>query len=121
MKHYKYLSMLVFVLVAVLFPTSPALAGAQRTTFTGTSSFGESINPGEWTYLPGGNIQARGIVELYHDVNTDPRVTGEETTNYNDDFKPAPLPRSAWRVEFGAPSMSRMRAGAGMAGGPPRS
>jgi len=82
--------MLVIALVAVLLTASPAMAGAQRTTFTGTSSFGESINPGEWTYLPGGNIQARGIVELYHDVNTDPRVTGEETTTYNANFKPAP-------------------------------
>jgi hypothetical protein len=90
MKHSKYLSMLVLALVAVLLTASPAMAGAQRTSFTGTSSFGESINPGEWTFLPDGSGHARGIVELYHDVNTDPRVTGEETTTYNFNFRPAP-------------------------------
>jgi hypothetical protein len=90
MKHYKYLSMLVIALVALLFSASPVVAGAQMTTFTGTSSFGESINPGEWMYLPSGNIQARGIVEVYHDVNADARVTGNETTTYNASFKPAP-------------------------------
>ena len=90
MKHLKTLSMLVLVLVAVLLAASPAMAGAQRTPFTGTASFGETIHAGEWTFLPGGNVHARGIVELYHDVATDPRVTGEETTTYNANFKPAP-------------------------------
>src|SRR5215216_6939842 len=83
MKHPKYVSMLVLALVAVLLSASPAMAGAQRTTFTGTSSFGASINPGEWTFLRDGSGHARGIVEIYHDVNTDPRVTGEETTTYD--------------------------------------
>jgi hypothetical protein len=91
MKHTTFLSMLVFVLVAVLAFPSPAMAGAQRTTFTGTASFGESINPGEWTFLPDGSGHARGIVEVYHDVNTDPRVSGDETVVYNFNFRPAPL------------------------------
>lgn len=90
MKHPKFLSMLVFILVAVLLSPSPAMAKAQRTPFTGTSSFGESINVGEWTFLPNGNGHARGIVEVYHDVNTDPRVTGDETVIYNFNFRPAP-------------------------------
>src|ERR1041384_1281753 len=90
MKHYKYLSVLVSILVAVMLTASPALAAAQRTTFTGTSSFGESINAGEWTFLPDGSGHARGIVEIYHDVNTDLRVTGDETTIYNFNFRPAP-------------------------------
>ncbi len=90
MKHTKFLSMLVFVLVAVLLHPSPALAKAQRTTFTGTATFGESINVGEWTFLPDGSGHARGIVEVYHDVNTDPRVTGIETVDYNFNFRPAP-------------------------------
>jgi hypothetical protein len=90
MKHNKFLSMLVFVLVAVLLNPSPAMASAQRTTFTGTSNFGETLNAGEWTYLPNGNVLARGVVETYHDVNTDPRVTGEETIVTNANFRPAP-------------------------------
>ena len=90
MKYAKVLCMLVFILVAVLFPTSPAMASAQRTTFTGTSDFGGTINPGEWTFLSSGNVLARGIVEVYHDVNTDPRVTGEETIVSNGNFRPAP-------------------------------
>ena len=90
MKQYKYLSMLVSVLVAVLLTVSPALAGAQKTSFTGTSSFGESINAGEWMFLADGSGHARGIIEVYYDFNTDPRVSGEETTIYNFNFRPAP-------------------------------
>jgi hypothetical protein len=90
MKHYKYLSMLVLALVAVLLSASPAIARAQRTTFTGTSNFGETLNAGEWTYLPSGNVRARGIVERYHDVATDPRAAGEETIVSNGNFRPAP-------------------------------
>ena len=90
MKHYKYVSMLVLALVAVLLSVSPAMAGAQRTTFTGTSNFGETLNAGEWTYLPSGNVRARGIVEVYYDVGTDSRVTGEETIVSNGNFRPAP-------------------------------
>ena len=90
MKHHKYVSMLAFVLVAVLLSVSPAMASAQRTTFTGTSNFGETLNAGEWTYLPGGNVRARGIVETYNDVGTDPRVTGQETIVSNGNFRPAP-------------------------------
>ena len=90
MKNPKYLSILVFVLVAVLLHPSPAVAGAQRTTFTGTSNFGETLVEGEWTFLPSGNVRARGIVEVYHDVATDPRVTGEETIVSNGNFRPAP-------------------------------
>ena len=90
MKNPKYLSILVLVLVAVLLHPSAAMAAAQRTTFTGTSNFGETLNAGEWTYLAGGNVRARGIVETYHDVNTDPRVTGVETIVSNGNFRPAP-------------------------------
>ncbi len=90
MKNPKYLSILVFILVAALFHPSPARAAAQRTTFTGTSNFGETLNAGEWTYLASGNVLARGIVETYHDVNTDPRVTGTETIISNANFTPAP-------------------------------
>src|SRR5688500_4959275 len=90
MKHYKYVSMLVLALVAVLLSASPVMARVQRTTFTGTSNFGETLNAGEWTYLPSGNVLARGIVEVYHDFNTDPRVTGDETIVSNANFKPAP-------------------------------
>ena len=90
MKHTKFLSMLVFVLVAVLLYPSPAMAGAQRTTFTGTSNFVDTLDAGEWRFLPNGNISARGIVEVYQDVNTDPRVTGEETIVSHANFKPAP-------------------------------
>jgi hypothetical protein len=90
MKYPKFLSMLVFVLVVVLLTPSPAMAGAQRTTFTGTSNFGETLNAGEWTFLPSGNVLARGIVESYNDVATDARVTGEETIVSNGNFRPAP-------------------------------
>src|SRR5512143_2091292 len=90
MKNPKYLSMLMSVLVAVLLYASPAMADAQRTTFTGTSNFGETLKAGEWTFLPSGNVLARGIVETYHDVNTDPRVTGVETIVSNANFRPAP-------------------------------
>jgi hypothetical protein len=90
MKDTKYLSILVFVLVAVLLHPSAAMARSQRIAFTGTSNFGETLNPGEWTYLPSGNVLARGIVETYHDANTDPRVTGEETIVSNGNFRPAP-------------------------------
>ena len=90
MKHPKYLSMLVLALVAVLLSASPAMAGAQRTLFTGTSSFGETLNAGEWTFLPIGNVLARGIVEIYNDVGTDSRVTGQETIVSNGNFRPAP-------------------------------
>ena len=90
MKNAKYLSVLVFVLVAALFHPSAARAAAQRTTFTGTSNFGETLNAGEWTYLASGNVLARGIVETYHDVNTDPRVTDTETITSNANFTPAP-------------------------------
>ena len=90
MKHYKYVSMLVLALVAVLLTVSPAMASAQRTTFTGTSNFGGTLEAGEWTFLPSGNVLARGIVEVYHDVNTDARVTGEETIVSHGNFRPAP-------------------------------
>ena len=90
MKHNKFLSMLMFVLVAVLLYPSPAKAGPQRMTFTGTSNFGETLNAGEWTYLPSGNVRARGIFERYNDVGTDPRVSGEETIVSNGNFRPAP-------------------------------
>ena len=90
MKRPKYGSMLVLALVAVLLTASPAMARAQRTSFAGTASFVESINAGEWMFLRDGSGHARGIVEVYHDVNSDPRVTGEETTTYNFNFRPAP-------------------------------
>ena len=90
MKYPKFLSMLVLVLVAALFNPSPAMASAQRTAFTGTSNFGGTLDVGEWTFLPSGNLLARGIVEVYYDVNTDPRVTGEETIVSNGNFRPAP-------------------------------
>jgi hypothetical protein len=90
MKHTKFISMLVFVLVAVLLNPSPAMAKAQRTTFTGTSNFGETIQAGEWTFLPSGNVLARGIVETYNDVGSDSRVTGQETIVSNGNFRPAP-------------------------------
>ncbi len=90
MKRYQYLSMLVITLVALLLSTSPAMAAAQKTVFTGTSNFGETLNAGEWTYLASGNVLARGIVETYHDVETDPRVTGTETITTNGNFRPAP-------------------------------
>ncbi len=90
MKHYKYASMLVLALVAVLLSAFPAMAKAQRAAFTGTSNFGGTLNAGEWTHLPSGNVRARGIVEVYHDVNTDSRVTGEETIISNGNFRPAP-------------------------------
>src|SRR5215210_1345973 len=90
MKYPKLLSMLVFVLVVALLPTSQAMASAQRMAFSGTSNFGETLDAGEWTYLPGGNVLVRGIVETYHDVNSDSRVTGTETIVSNANFKPAP-------------------------------
>ena len=90
MKHHQYLSILVLALVAVLFIASPAMAAAQKTVFTGTSNFGETLNAGNWTFLPSGNATACGIVETYHDVNTDPRVTGLETIISNGNFRPAP-------------------------------
>ena len=90
MKNAKYLSMLVFVLVAVLLHPSSAMAKAQRTTFTGTSIFGGTLNAGEWTFLPNGNVLARGNVETYNDVGSDPRVTGQETIISNGNFRPAP-------------------------------
>ena len=90
MKRYKYLSMLVIALIVILLSASPAMAKAQRTPFTGTSHLGETIDAGEWMFLPGGNVRARGIVEVYHDVNTDPRVTGEETIVSHGNFRAAP-------------------------------
>ena len=90
MKYPKFLSMFVFVMIAALLTVSPAMASAQRTVFTGTSNFGETLNAGEWTYLASGNVLARGIVETYHDVNSDPRVTGTETVTSNANFRPAP-------------------------------
>jgi hypothetical protein len=90
MKNAKYLSMIVFVLVAVLLHPSSVMAKAQKTLFAGTSNFGGTLDAGEWTYLPNGNVLARGIVEVYHDVNSDARVTGEETIVSNANFKPAP-------------------------------
>ena len=126
MKSPKYIAMLVFVLVAVLLHPSAAMASAQRTTFTGTSNFGETLNVGAWTYLPSGNVLARGIVETYHDVNTDPRVTGEETivsrrSSLTLISSLRLLPSLAWRVICGALSTSKMRAGRGMAPLPARS
>ena len=90
MKYPKFLSMFVFVMIAALLTVSPAMASAQGTAFTGTAIFSESINPGEWTYLPGGIIQARGIVDVFQDVSSDPRVSGVETTIYNGSFKSTP-------------------------------
>ena len=66
------------------------MAGAQMTTFSGTANFGGTLSAGEWMYLPSGNVQARGIVEVYHDVNSDPRLTGTETITSNANFRPAP-------------------------------
>lgn len=90
MKRYRFLSMLVLALAAVLVSVSPAMAGVQMTAFTGTANFGETLIAGEWTYLPSGNVLARGIVETYHDVNSDPRLTGTETITSNANFRPAP-------------------------------
>jgi hypothetical protein len=94
MKPTSYLSVLIVVLItALLYPSSAtaysAMAGT-RTTFTGTSNFSETINAGVWTYLPSGNVLARGIVERYHDYNSDPRLSGVETIVSNANFRPAP-------------------------------
>ena len=85
-----YLAILAIVLVAALLYSFRAMASANKTTFTGTSNFGEMLNEGEWTNLPIGDVLARGIVETYNDVNTDSRVTGVETIVSNANFKPAP-------------------------------
>jgi hypothetical protein len=121
MKYAKFLSMLVFVLVAVLLTVSPAMASVQRTIFTGTSNFGGTLNAGEWTYLPSGNVLARGIVETYHDVNTDPRVTGRRRSSLTLISCLRLLPSLGWRVICGAPSTSKMRVRRGMAPLPARS
>src|SRR5829696_8294959 len=106
MKYPKFLSMLVFVLVAVLLTTSPAMASAQRTAFSGTSNFGETLNAGEWTYLPSGNVLARGIVETYQDVNTDLVSQARRRSSVTLTSGPRLLLSLAWRVTCGALSTS---------------
>jgi hypothetical protein len=121
MKHKKYITLLVLALLAILLTAFPVMARAQRTAFTGTSNFVETLDAGEWLYLPSGNVLARGIVETYNDANTDPRVSGKETIVSNANFKPAPLRSLAWQDTCGAPSTSKMRVEPGMAPSPVRS
>jgi hypothetical protein len=90
MKQHKFVSVFVLALLVSMIAVSTAMAGAQKTHFSGTASFVEIIDEGEYTFLPSGNVRARGIVEVYHDVNSDPRLSGEETIVSNANFKPAP-------------------------------
>jgi hypothetical protein len=95
MKESKYASVVVVLVVALLYP-SLAMAspqngvGASKTAFTGYSVFSGIVDEGEWTFLPSGNVRARGIVETYNGVSSDPRLTGVESIVSNANFKPAP-------------------------------
>ena len=55
---------------------------------TGTSSLGEFISPGTQTYTPEGVRQLRGLEATTLDVSSDPRLSGTNTINYNEDQYP---------------------------------
>ena len=72
---------LVLVGILVLVP-GYASAAAERTNWTGTENSVAMLDPGDWSN-PGGNIHVRGMVNLYQEQATDPRVTGSNTVVMN--------------------------------------
>ena len=55
---------------------------------TGTSSLGEFISPGTETYTPDGVRQLRDLRATTLEVSSDPRLSGTNTINYNEDQYP---------------------------------
>lgn len=79
MKRQKRMILAILALiVALALVTGSVAAKATKTEFAGTTSFGEVIDPGVWTF-PGGNVHIRGVVQTAYLVADDPRVTGTET------------------------------------------
>jgi hypothetical protein len=72
---------LIITLPVILWGASPA-AAAQKTEFSCTETFIETIDPGVWTF-PDGNLHIRGMVQLLDESAPDPRDIGENTVLVN--------------------------------------
>jgi hypothetical protein len=73
-------------LIAVtLLAAGIAIARSTVTPFTLTETTIQNVDPGQWSYLPGGNVHVRNRVTDYLETASDPRVSGtfRATTNAN--------------------------------------
>jgi hypothetical protein len=77
-------SLFVVILAALLLWTIPVSAGS-KTTFTYTETV-LGIDPGEWTFLPSGNIHVRGMAVFTSNVSSDPRMTGNCVVVFNGNY-----------------------------------
>lgn len=63
---------------------TPALATTTRIPFSGTSTAGAELDPGEHG-LAGNMVWARGVVQVYNDAGS-PFITGPDTVTYSYDL-----------------------------------
>ena len=66
----------VVVIVSTPLAAGVAVAGSTVTPFTLTESTIVNVDPGHWSFLPGGNIHVRGRVSDYLETASDPRPSG---------------------------------------------
>lgn len=72
----------ILALAAFLLFAAPAAAQAESTLITGTESC-VTTDPGTMTFLPGGNIHIRGMVQQCTELSSDPRAAGVNTVVVN--------------------------------------
>jgi hypothetical protein len=79
---YLFVSVILAVLITVAFPMT-ALAGENKTYFTGTECYGGPIDPGVWTPLGNGQVHISGLRSFHYDQTDDPRMTGVDSIVLN--------------------------------------
>jgi hypothetical protein len=83
MKRY-FLTAVGLALVLVVMATPlPAAARAVWTEFSGTETLQNIVYPGDWVWLPSGNVHVRGRVTECLDEASDARVSGVDTIVVN--------------------------------------
>jgi hypothetical protein len=73
--------MITLVVLALVVPASVS-AEAVKTPVTGSETFVGVLDWGDW-WESGGMVHVRGMVYLYEDVSSDPRLTGMRTVTIN--------------------------------------
>lgn len=80
-----------FVLTALVFLTiapGSAAARAVKVGFTGAETTLGLVDPGVWIELPSGNVHVRGMISLYEESASDPRMSGVATVVMNANWGP---------------------------------
>ena len=73
---------LTVALLAAFIPVT-GLAKGNKTYFSGTECFVETLDLGTMTELGNGAVHIAGLQQLYEDVTDDPRTTGDSTVVIN--------------------------------------